>query len=98
VVEELNAAATAKNRALLEAINKGRVPKFADGGIVKSSSAVSKEFSNRSSNSSSSSVTKIDLGITGDISRQTRAEVMKMLPELAQGVNMFNKERNVKRR
>jgi tape measure domain-containing protein len=94
----VNAAATAKNRALLEAINKGRVPKFADGGIVKSSSAVSKEFSNRSSNNSSSSVTKIDLGITGDISRQTRAEVMKMLPELAQGVNMFNKERNVKRR
>lgn len=34
----VNAAATAKNRALLEAINAGQVGKFADGGLVGSAS------------------------------------------------------------
>ncbi len=30
----MKASATAQNRALLEAINGGRIPRFADGGIV----------------------------------------------------------------
>ena len=30
---------------------------------------------------------------TGDVSRQTRSEVMAMLPSIAEGVNVHNKER-----
>lgn len=37
----VNAAATAKNRALLDSINSGRIPKFADGGIVGGAIAAS---------------------------------------------------------
>jgi hypothetical protein len=36
----VNAAATAKHRPVLEAINSDRIPKFADGGIVGSASSV----------------------------------------------------------
>jgi hypothetical protein len=36
----VNAASTAKHRAVLEAINSDRIPKFADGGIVGSTSSV----------------------------------------------------------
>jgi hypothetical protein len=35
----------------------------------------------------------INLSITGDISRQTRAEIYKMLPNIAEGVNLQNREK-----
>ena len=38
--------------------------------------------------------TVVNLQITGDISRQTKQEVMRMLPQIASGVNMTNKENN----
>jgi hypothetical protein len=38
----------------------------------------------------------INLTITGDISRQTKAEVYKMLPDIAQGVNVHNREKGYK--
>jgi len=38
----------------------------------------------------------INLTITGDISRQTKSEVIKMLPQIAAGVNANNKENNFK--
>jgi hypothetical protein len=93
----VNAKATAKNRQLLEAINSGRVPKFAEGGFVGDSKAVSSDFAAVGVGNTGSTV-NIDLGVTGDISKQTRAEIMKMLPELAQGISMYNKERNTKRK
>jgi hypothetical protein len=34
------------------------------------------------------------MNITGDISRQTRSEVFKMIPTIANGVNVHNKEQN----
>jgi hypothetical protein len=40
--------------------------------------------------------TTVNLSITGDISRQTRSEIIKMLPQIASGVNSQNKERNFK--
>lgn len=40
--------------------------------------------------------TTVNLSITGDISRQTRSEVIKMLPQIASGVNSQNRERNFK--
>jgi len=39
----------------------------------------------------------INLSITGDISRQTKQEIIKMLPTIANGVNAQNKEMNYKR-
>lgn len=42
--------------------------------------------------------TVVNLSITGDISRQTRTEIIKMLPTIATGVNAQNKEGNFKYR
>lgn len=47
-------------------------------------------------NSFSGNQTVVNLSITGDISRQTRTEVIRMLPTIASGVNAQNKERNFK--
>lgn len=37
--------------------------------------------------------TVVNLSITGDVTRQTRKEVLSMLPEITSGVNVTNKER-----
>lgn len=53
----------------------------------------------RSMNSQSNrNQTVVNLSITGDVSRQTRQEIVKMLPTIASGVNAQNKERNYKYR
>jgi hypothetical protein len=52
----------------------------------------------KSYNNNSGGSTVVNLSITGDISRQTRSEVIKMLPTIATGVNSQNKERNFKSR
>jgi hypothetical protein len=38
-----------------------------------------------------------NINVSGDVSRQTRKEIVKMLPEITSGVNMVNKENNFKR-
>jgi len=38
----------------------------------------------------------VNLSITGDISRQTRSEIMQMLPQITAGVNANNRENNYK--
>ena len=38
--------------------------------------------------------TTVNLNITGDISRQTKTEIMRMIPQISAGVNMTNKENN----
>jgi len=43
------------------------------------------------------SQTVVNLSVTGDISRQTRKEIIKMMPSIAQGVNSQNKENNYRR-
>jgi hypothetical protein len=35
-----------------------------------------------------------NINVSGDVSRQTRSEIVKMLPEIAGGVNMVNRENN----
>jgi tape measure domain-containing protein len=45
----------------------------------------------------SSQQTVVNLSITGDVSRQTRQEIVKMLPTIASGVNAQNKENNYRR-
>jgi len=42
--------------------------------------------------------TVVNLSVTGDISRQTRTEIAKMIPEITAGVNMTNKETNFRGR
>jgi len=49
---------------------------------------------NLRNNSSGNNQQVINLSITGDISRQTKSEVIKMLPQIAAGVNANNKENN----
>jgi len=51
-------------------------------------------FENRNSNQQS----VVNLSITGDVSRQTRQEIVKMLPQISAGVNATNKENNFKYR
>jgi tape measure domain-containing protein len=38
-----------------------------------------------------------NINVSGDVSRQTRKEIVKMLPEITSGVNMVNKENNFRR-
>ena len=35
-----------------------------------------------------------NISVTGDVSRLTRSEIVKMMPEIAAGTNMLNKENN----
>jgi hypothetical protein len=98
----INAKATAATRPLLEAINSGKTPKFALGGSVGDASgnlmtlpsARSSEVINTSRVNNNSNQSVINMNITGDISRQTRSEVFKMIPTIANGVNVHNKEQN----
>jgi hypothetical protein len=38
-----------------------------------------------------------NINITGDISNQTKTEIYKMLPQIASGVNSYNKEKGLRR-
>ena len=38
----------------------------------------------------------INLNITGDISRQTKSEIYRMLPSIAEGVNSHNREKGLR--
>ena len=97
----VNAAATSRNRTLLHAINDGTIARFATGGLVgmdavpeiKGPSMVAPE---RSKGDAAKEQQVINIHITGDISRQTRTEIMKMLPQIAAGVNQTNRERGVR--
>jgi tape measure domain-containing protein len=101
----VNAKATAQHAGLLKAINSGSVIKRAMGGGVgsiptspailttptmASNTAAAKAGEKAVSNKSS----VVNMNITGDISRQTRSEIYKMLPDITQGVNNNNKESN----
>jgi hypothetical protein len=95
----INADATRRFRPLLEKINNGKVPKFANGGLVGEStfseSAALGSISRVSSGENRNTV--INLNITGDISRQTRSQIFEMIPSIADGVNNHNREKGYKR-
>jgi tape measure domain-containing protein len=95
----VNAKAARKFRPLITAINNNSIKGLAEGGLVGSSlldmPATSIDLAKETNNSSQ---TTLHLGITGDISRQTRREVMGMIPMLATGINAYNKEMNYKGR
>jgi tape measure domain-containing protein len=88
----VNASAVRKWAPLLFAINSGKVRGFSSGGLVTSPSSVPIS-TDRSVSSHGGGQTVVNINITGDISRQTRSEIYKMLPSIATGVNMQNKER-----
>lgn len=90
----INARAAKDNLALLSAINSGEIKRFAEGGLVSTSMlntpTTAIPFSN--SNSMTNQQT-ININITGDISRQTKSEVYRMLPMISEGVNAHNREK-----
>ncbi|MDB4575351.1 tape measure protein [bacterium] len=88
----INASQTARFKPLLAAINEGRIGKFAKGGMVGAEMHSPDTLVKRSSSPSEGTKQEININITGDISRQTRSEIFKMLPDIASGVNMQNRE------
>ena len=92
----VKAAVTKQFRPLLEYLNSnGSLPAFADGGLVGSSSflATPMETTFETDKPSSAPTTQtIQINITGDISRQTRAQIQSMIPMIAAGVNQVNYE------
>jgi len=93
----INASATKRNRALLEAINNNRLPKYASGGIVgiPSTSSINPAKSNSLVSDNSKSQQIFNINVTGDISRQTKSEIFRMLPEISKGVNSYNYEKRL---
>ena len=87
----INAAQTAKFKPMLEAINNGNMS-FAAGGLVTPAPYVTPTMASSVSNSSTQHIT---LNITGDISRQTKQEVHKLIPMIATGINAHNRERMI---
>lgn len=86
----VNAAQTSKYLPLLQAINDDNLPKFAEGGLVDTGaiSRIGKVAVNTTKNKSS----VVNINITGDISRQTKSTIYEMLPDIANGVNGYNRE------
>lgn len=96
----VNAAAAKSFLPLLETINSGGMPnmrggrmlRFAGGGLVHPSDAQLPDNTARLARGKGEP-TVVNINITGDVSRQTRAEVFSMLPHIAEGVNLHNREK-----
>jgi hypothetical protein len=58
---------------------------------------LSKNDVSRMGNTQSGSTQQFNINVSGDVSRQTRKEIVKMMPQIASGVNMNNKENNFRR-
>jgi hypothetical protein len=86
----------------LHSINSGNIPKFAAGGLVNNmptftlNTPTNLDTTKLENTKKPSNSQIINLTITGDISRQTKSEVYKMLPQIANGVNSHNKEKGYK--
>ncbi len=95
----INAKATKAAFPLLEAINAGKIPKFAEGGLVSTDILTVPTAMPQSSivKASTESTQVFNINITGDVSRQTRAEIAQMLPQIAVGVNSYNREKAIRR-
>lgn len=85
----VNAKSAKQWLPMLEQINSGRMPAFASGGMVGPKN--SKSFKSALGGQKSQQVFQIN--VTGDITNQTRKEIISMLPEISAGVNMVNRER-----
>jgi tape measure domain-containing protein len=73
-------------------VGKDSVPAMlTPGEVVLSKNDVSRMDNNKGSTQS------FNINITGDVSRQTRQEIVKMIPQITSGVNSQNKEANYRR-
>ena len=86
----INAKSTKNNLELLRSINDNSVRKFVNGGLA-GASGTGEIKGLKAADSGSNAL--FNLNITGDISKQTKREIMLMMPDLASGVNKFNRER-----
>jgi hypothetical protein len=98
----INAKATKEFLPLLNSINYGKIGKYAKGGLIDkdyttlaSPISVSQDKLATETRKSKGESQIINLNITGDISRQTKSEIFKMLPQIANGVNSHNRERGL---
>ena len=73
---------------------KDSVPAMLMPGEVVLSKNDLRSMNNTSSGASQST---FNINVTGDITRQTRQEIAKMIPQITTGVNMQNKEANYRR-
>ena len=94
----VKAKQAAKYGSLLHAINSDALPAFARGGMVGGMPSMSllMPMAMPAANDSATgagSQQVINIDITGDISRQTRQEIIGMLPQIAAGVSRHNYER-----
>jgi tape measure domain-containing protein len=69
---------------------------YSSGGLVGGVASDSVTDAVRGSAAASVSNQTVNLEIVGDISRQTKAEIYKMLPSIAEGVNAHNREKGFK--
>jgi hypothetical protein len=85
----VNAAATKRWSPLLHSINSGSVPHFAGGGRVGSPPTALMGGGKASGKAEQ----HFHITVTGDVSAQTRKEIVKMIPDITAGVNMTNREK-----
>ena len=92
----INAKATKTWLPLLEQINGGILPKFATGGMVggNMSQPSNVDLVAHPSQTGGNQQT-ININITGDVSRQTRKEVLGMSNEIANMVHGSFKEKRI---
>jgi len=76
---------------------KDSVPVMLTPGEYVLPSQRTAELLKSNSGNNGSNQTVVNLSVTGDISRQTRKEIIKMMPSITQGVNSQNKESNYRR-
>jgi tape measure domain-containing protein len=57
---------------------------------------LSKNDVSRMGNNSESSTQQFNINVSGDVSRQTRKEIVKMIPQITSGVNMTNREKGAR--
>lgn len=91
----VNAKSTQKFLPLLEKINSGSLRKFASGGLISGSLLATPSMTDANT-LSNQSTQQFNLNVTGDISRQTRREILEMMPAIASGVNRHNRERGIR--
>lgn len=89
----VNAESTKKFFPLIQAINSGKLPAFAEGGLIGASPTPTSVDIIKPVAGDTGSTQHFTISVTGDVSRQTRMEIQRMIPNIASGVNSFNREK-----
>jgi len=88
----INAKESARHRALLHSINSGELSKYATGGVIGYDSGGAALTAAGEKKAAGNGTSVFNLNITGDVSRQTRTEIQRMIPNIATGVGLHNRE------